>query len=43
MDIGEAILFGGGSNAGRHTDKAILPVSSIAFSRWMKARQQGMF
>src|SRR5690242_9246377 len=43
MDIGEAILLGGELQAGRHTNKAIFPLSSIAFSRCPCASQRGEY
>jgi hypothetical protein len=37
MDIEGRSFIGGQLDAGRHTNKAIFPLSSIAFSRWMTA------
>jgi hypothetical protein len=35
MDIEGRSSIGSQLDAGRHTNKAIFPLSSIAFSRWM--------
>jgi hypothetical protein len=35
--LGRTILYWRQLDAGRHTNKAIFPLSSIAFSRWMTA------
>jgi hypothetical protein len=37
MDIEGRSFIGGQLDAGRHTNKAIFPLSSIASSRWMAA------
>jgi hypothetical protein len=43
MDIEGRSFIGGQLDAGRHTNKAIFPLSSIASSRWMALRQRRMF
>jgi hypothetical protein len=41
MDIERRSSIGGQLDAGRHTNKAIFPLSSIAFSRWMTVLATG--